>query len=201
MLFRSLVEVIRGRLEKRDVTIDDLMKIIKGPDFPTAGFISGTAGIKSAYKTGRGIIKMRAKVEVEEGKRDKELIVITEIPYQVNKARLVEKIASLVRDKKIEGVSDIRDESDRKGMRVVIECRKGENVDVIKNRLFKLTQLTETFGVIMLALHNGQPKLMNLKEYLDAFVDHRRNVIIRRSQFDLKKAEADRKSTRLNSSH
>ena len=116
--------------------------------------------------------------------------MIHEIPYQVNKAKLVEKIASLVRDKKIEGVSDIRDESDRKGMRVVIECRKGENVDVIKNRLFKLTQLTETFGVIMLALHNGQPKLMNLKEYLDAFVDHRRNVIVRRSQFDLKKAEA-----------
>jgi DNA gyrase subunit A len=186
----GLIEVIRARMEKRDVTIDDLMKIIKGPDFPTAGFISGREGIKSAYKTGRGIIKMRAKVEVEEGKRDKELIVIHEIPYQVNKARLVEKIANLVREKKIEGISDIRDESDRKGMRVVIECRKGENVDVIKNRLFKLTQLTETFGVIMLALHNGQPKLMNLKEYLDAFVDHRRNVIVRRSQFDLRKAEA-----------
>ncbi len=186
----GLMEVIRSRLEKRDCTIDDLMKIVKGPDFPTAGYISGTAGIRNAYKTGRGIIKMRAKVDVEEGKRDKELIVITEIPYQVNKARLVEKIASLVRDKKIEGVSDIRDESDRKGMRVVIECRKGENVDVIKNRLFKLTQLTETFGVIMLALHNGQPKLMNIKEYLDAFVDHRRNVIVRRSQFDLRKAEA-----------
>ena len=186
----GLVEVIRGRLETREVTIDDLMKIVKGPDFPTAGFISGREGIKNAYKTGRGIIKMRAKVEVEEGKRDKEMIVISEIPYQVNKARLVEKIASLVRDKKIEGISDIRDESDREGMRVVIECRKGENVDVIKNRLFKLTQLTETFGVIMLALHNGQPKLMNLREYFDAFVDHRRNVIVRRSQFDLKKAEA-----------
>lgn len=186
----GLMEVIRGRLEKREVTIDHLMTIIKGPDFPTAGFISGTSGIRSAFKTGRGIIKMRAKVEVEEGKRDKEMIVIHEIPYQVNKARLVEKIAHLVRDKKIEGISDIRDESDRTGMRVVIECRKGENVDVIKNRLFKLTQLTETFGVIMLALHNGQPKLMNLKEYLDAFVDHRRNVIVRRSQFDLKKAEA-----------
>ncbi len=186
----GLLEVIRGRLEKRDVTIDDLMKIVKGPDFPTAGYIVGREGIKNAFKTGRGIIKMRAKVEVEEGKRDKEMIVISEIPYQVNKAKLVEKIASLVREKKIEGISDIRDESDRTGMRVVIECRKGENVDVIKNRLFKLTQLTETFGVIMLALHNGQPKLMNLKEYLDAFVDHRRNVIVRRSQYDLKKAEA-----------
>ena len=186
----GLVEVIRARMEKRECTVDDLMKIVKGPDFPTAGYISGREGIKSAYKTGRGIIKMRAKVEVEEGKRDKEMIVISEIPYQVNKARLVEKIASLVREKKIEGISDIRDESDRQGMRVVIECRKGENVDVIKNRLFKLTQLTETFGVIMLALHNGQPKLMNLREYFDAFVEHRRNVIVRRSQFDLKKAEA-----------
>jgi len=186
----GLVEVIRARMEKRECTVDDLMKIVKGPDFPTAGFISGREGIRNAFKTGRGIIKMRAKVEVEEGKRDKEMIVITEIPYQVNKARLVEKIASLVREKKIEGISDIRDESDRTGMRVVIECRKGENVEVIKNRLFKLTQLTETFGVIMLALHNGQPKLMNLKEYFDAFVDHRRNVIVRRSQFDLKKAEA-----------
>ena len=185
----GLMEVIRSRLEKRDCTIEHLMTIIKGPDFPTAAYISGREGIRNAFRTGRGIIKMRAKVEVEEGKRDKEMIVIHEIPYQVNKARLVEKIANLVREKKIEGISDIRDESDRTGMRVVIECRKGENVDVIKNRLFKLTQLTETFGVIMLALHNGQPKLMNLKEYLDAFVDHRRNVIVRRSQFDLKKAE------------
>ncbi len=186
----GLMEVIRGRLEKRDVTIDDLMKIVKGPDFPTAGFIVGKEGIKSAFKTGRGIIKMRAKVEVEEGKRDKEMIVISEIPYQVNKAKLVEKVAMLVREKKIEGISDIRDESDRKGMRVVIECRKGENVQVIINRLYKLTQLSETFGVIMLALHNGQPKLLNLREYLEAFVDHRRNIIVRRSQFDLKKAEA-----------
>ncbi len=186
----GLVEVIRGRLSNTEVTIEDLMKIIKGPDFPTAGFILGREGIKSAYRTGRGIIKMRAKVEVEEGKRDKELIVISEIPYQVNKARLVEKIATLVREKKLEGISDIRDESDRKGMRVVIECRKGENVQVIINRLYKLTQLTETFGVITLALRNGQPKLLNLKDYLEAFVDHRRNIIVRRSQFDLKKAEA-----------
>jgi DNA gyrase subunit A len=186
----GLMEVIRGRLEKREVTIDDVMKIIRGPDFPTAGFIVGKEGIKSAYKTGRGIIKMRAKVEIEEGKRDKEMIVITEIPYQVNKAKFVEKVAMLVREKKIEGISDIRDESDRKGMRVVIECRKGENVQVIVNRLYKLTQLSETFGVIMLALHNGQPKLLNVREYLEAFVDHRRNIIVRRSQFDLKKAEA-----------
>jgi DNA gyrase subunit A len=186
----GLIEVINGRLEKREVTIDHLMTIVKGPDFPTAAFIVGRDGIRNAFKTGRGIIKMRAKVEIEEGKRDKEMIVITEIPYQVNKARFVEKVAMLVREKKIEGISDIRDESDRTGMRVVIECRKGENVEVIKNRLFKLTQLSDTFGVIMLALHNGQPKLMNLKEYFDAFTDHRRNVIVRRSQFDLKKAEA-----------
>ena len=186
----GLVKVIRARLEKKDCTIDDLMTIIKGPDFPTAGYIVGREGIKSAYRTGRGIVKMRAKIEVEEGKRDKELIVISEIPYQVNKARLVEKVALLVREKKIEGVSDIRDESDRTGMRVVIECRKGENVQVIINRLYKLTQLSDTFGIIMLALHNGQPKLLNIKAYLDAFVDHRRNIIVRRSQFDLKKAEA-----------
>lgn len=186
----GLMDVIQARLDGRISTLDDVMKIVKGPDFPTAGFISGREGIKNAYRTGRGIIKMRAKVDVEEGKRDKEMIVITEIPYQVNKAKLVEKVASLVRDKKLEGISDIRDESDRTGMRVVIECRKGENVDVIKNRLFKLTQLTETFGVITLALHNGQPKLLNLLDYLEAFVDHRRNVIVRRSQFDLKKAEA-----------
>lgn len=186
----GLIAVIQARLNKTECTIDDLMKIVKGPDFPTAGYIVGREGIKSAFKTGRGIIKMRAKVEVEEGKRDKEMIVISELPYQVNKARLVEKIALLVREKKIEGISDIRDESDRKGMRVVVECRKGENVQVIINRLYKLTQLTETFGVITLALHNGQPKLLNLKDYLEAFVDHRRNIIIRRSQFDLKKAEA-----------
>lgn len=186
----GLLEVIRGRIEGREVTIDDLMKIIKGPDFPTAAYIVGKEGIKSAYRTGRGIVKMRAKVTIEEGKRDKEMIVIEEIPYQVNKARLVEKIAMLVREKKLEGISDIRDESDRTGMRVVIECRKGENVQVIINRLYKLTQLSDTFGIIMLALHNGQPKLLNIKAYLEAFVDHRRNIIVRRSQFDLKKAEA-----------
>lgn len=186
----GLMEVIKARIEKKECSIDDLMKIVKGPDFPTGAYIVGKEGIKNAYKTGRGIIKMRGKVEVEEGKRDKEMIVISEIPYQVNKAKFVEKVAMLVREKKIEGISDIRDESDRKGMRVVIECRKGENVQVIINRLYKLTQLTETFGVIMLALHNGQPKLLNLKEYFEAFVDHRRNVIVRRSQFDLRKAEA-----------
>jgi DNA gyrase subunit A len=186
----GLLEVIRGRIEGREVTIDDLMKIIKGPDFPTAAYIVGKEGIKSAYRTGRGIVKMRAKITIEEGKRDKEMIVIEEIPYQVNKARLVEKIAMLVREKKLEGISDIRDESDRTGMRVVIECRKGENVQVIINRLYKLTQLSDTFGIIMLALHNGQPKLLNIRGYLEAFVDHRRNIIVRRSQFDLKKAEA-----------
>jgi DNA gyrase subunit A len=186
----GLIEIIKARLHKKEFGVDDLMKIVKGPDFPTGAFILGKEGIKSAYKTGRGIIRMRAKIEMEEGKRDKELIVISEIPYQVNKARLVEKIATLVREKKLEGISDIRDESDRKGMRVVIECRKGENVQVIVNRLYKLTQLTETFGVITLALHNGQPKLLNIKDYLEAFTDHRQNIIIRRSKFDLKKAEA-----------
>jgi DNA gyrase subunit A len=186
----GLLEVIKARINGTTCTVDDLMKIVKGPDFPTGAYIVGKEGIRNAYRTGRGIVKMRAKVEVEEGKRDKEMIVISEIPYQVNKAKFVEKVAMLVREKKLEGISDIRDESDRTGMRVVIECRKGENVQVIINRLYKLTQLTETFGVIMLALLNGQPKLMNILEYMDAFVDHRRNVIVRRSQFDLKKAEA-----------
>lgn len=189
----NLTEILDGIIEvikNRSVSIDDLMKIVKGPDFPTGGYILGREGIKSAYRTGRGIVKMRAKVEIEEGKRDKELIIISELPYQVNKARLVEKIAMLVREKKLEGISDIRDESDRKGMRVVIECRKGENTQVIVNRLYKLTQLSETFGIIMLALHNGQPKLMNLKEYFVAFIDHRKNIIVRRSIFELKKAQA-----------
>lgn len=182
----AVVEIIK----KPESSIEDLMKIVKGPDFPTAGFIVGREGIKSAYRTGRGIIKMRAKIDIEEGKRDKELIVISEIPYQVNKARFVEKVATLVREKKLEGISDIRDESDRTGLRVVIETRKGENTQVIINRLYKLTQLSETFGVITLALHNGQPKLLNLKEYLQAFVEHRKTTIVRRSIFDLRKAEA-----------
>jgi DNA gyrase subunit A len=189
----NLVDVLNAvvrQIKEPDVSIDELINIVQGPDFPTGGYILGSDGIRSAYKTGRGIIKIRGKVELEEGKREKQNIVITEIPYQVNKSKLIERIADLHRDKKLEGITAIRDESDRTGMRIVIETRKGENADVIINRLYKLTQLSDTFGIIMLALHNGQPKLFNLKDLISAFVDHRKTIIIRRTIFDLRKAEA-----------
>lgn len=189
----NLNEVLDGviaTIKNPEITIEQLMEIIPGPDFPTGGYILGKEGIKAAYKTGRGIIKTRGKVDIEEGKRDKQNIVITELPYQVNKAKLIEKVAHLHREKKIEGISAIRDESDRKGMRVVIELKKGESADVIVNRLYKLTQLSDSFGIITLALHNGQPKLLNIKAFIKAFIEHRKTIIIRRTIFDLRKAEA-----------
>src|SRR3989441_11172524 len=147
------------------------MKKLPGPDFPTAAFIHGAEGIREAYKTGRGIVQVRAKAMIEKAARgDKESIVVTEIPYQVNKAKLVERIAELVNDKKIEGISDLRDESDRSGMRVVIELKRGELPEVVLNNLFKQTQLQDTFGMNMVALVDGQPKLLNLKQMLDAFL-------------------------------
>jgi DNA gyrase subunit A len=181
----ACVELIKNP----NISIDEICEIIKGPDFPTGGFICGTSGVRSAYKTGRGTITIRAKVKIE-AKKDKESIIVTEIPYQVNKAKLIEKIAELVRDKKIEGISDLRDESDRNGMRIVIELKKGENSQVILNQLYKLTQMQDSFGIIMLAIHQGQPKVFNIKEMLKAFVDHRREIVIRRTIFDLKKAES-----------
>jgi len=169
---------------------DAMMEHIKAPDFPTAGFILGTGGLKEAYRTGRGSITIRAKAEIETHKGDRERIIVTELPYQVNKARLIEKMADLVRDKKIEGISDLRDESDRTGMRVVIEIKKGENSNVILNRLYKLTQLQESFGINLLAIHQNQPKLFNLRDMLWAFIEHRKDVVIRRTAYDLRKAEA-----------
>ncbi len=175
----------------QDQKLRGLLERIPGPDFPTGGFIVGRAGIASAYRTGRGAIVMRAKASIEQNKKgDKQSIIVTEIPYQVNKARLIEKIAELVSDKVIEGISDLRDESDREGMRVVIELKRGEVAEVILNNLYKHTQLQTSFGVIMLAIVGGRPKVLNLAELVDSFVDFRREVVVRRTQFELRKAEA-----------
>lgn len=189
----NLGEVIEGCLAiigNTDTTNEDLFKIIPGPDFPTGAFIAGRKGIKQAYMTGRGVITLRAAAEIEPRKGDREQIVVTALPYMVNKAKLIENIAEQVRDKRLEGISDIRDESSREGMRIVIEIKKGDNAGVVLNRLFKHSQLETTFGIIMLALHNGQPKVMDLKSMLQAFIQHRRDVVVRRSIFELKKAEA-----------
>ena len=178
------------KLDKTD-KLQGLMNFIKGPDFPTGGYVIGRSGISAAYRTGRGAILMRARASIEQARKsDKQSIVITEIPYQVNKARLIEKIAELVGEKTIEGISDLRDESDREGMRVVIELKRGEVPEVILNNLYKHTQLQQSFGVIMLAIVGGRPKVMSLVELVDSFVDFRREVVIRRTQFELRKAEA-----------
>jgi DNA gyrase subunit A len=189
----NLGEVIDGLmllLENPDVTVPQLMKKIPGPDFPTAGFIYGTEGIRKAYETGRGLLTLRAKAAIETDERtERERIIVTEIPYQVNKASLIEKIADLVQDGRVEGISDIRDESDRDGVRVVIELKRNEIPLVILNNLYKHTQLQTTFGVIMLALVNNRPAVLNLKQILVAFVEHRREVVVRRTAFELRKAE------------
>ncbi|MDP2755490.1 MAG: DNA gyrase subunit A [Nitrospirota bacterium] len=188
----NLGEIIDGLvilLENPDAGLKDLMAKIKGPDFPTGGIIHGTDGIIQAYNEGRGLIKVRAKARIEREHRGGENIIITELPYQVNKARLIEKIAELVREKKIEGVSELRDESDRDGIRIVLELKRGEMAQVILNNLYKHTQLQTTFGTIMLALVNAQPRILKLKELLKYFLQHRRNVVIRRTHFELKKAE------------
>ncbi|CAM4432857.1 DNA topoisomerase (ATP-hydrolyzing) subunit A [Vibrio agarivorans] len=187
----NLSEVIDGCLayiNNEAITIDELMDYIPGPDFPTAALISGRKGIVDAYKTGRGKIYMRSKADIEADKNGKETIIVTEIPYQVNKARLIEKIAELVKDKKVEGISALRDESDKDGMRIVIECKRDAVGEVVLNNLYAQTQLQTTFGINMVALDNGQPKLFNLKEMLKCFVDHRREVVTRRTIFELRKA-------------
>ncbi len=187
----NLGEVINGvinLIDKPDISVQELMKTIKGPDFPTGGIIMGLKGIKSAYETGRGIIKVRAKTKIEKMTGGKTRIVVTEIPYLVNKARLIEKIADLVREKKIEGITDLRDESDRNGMRVVIELRRDANPKIILNQLYKHTQLEDNFGVIMLALVDGEPKILNLKEMLYYYLEHQKDVIVRRTRFELNKA-------------
>jgi len=186
----ELVSGLIALLQNPDISIEELIaKHIQGPDFPTAGFIMGSDGINSAYMTGRGRIVMRGRANIEEDDNGKQKIIITDLPYQVNKANLVEKIADLVREKKLEGISDLRDESDKDGNRVVIECKRDAIAEIILNNLYKLTYLQDTFGVIMLALVNGIPKIMNLKEVLGHFLDFRREVIIRRTKFELKEAE------------
>ncbi len=189
----NIVEVVNGLvklIDAPDTTIAQLMKDIPGPDFPTAGFIYGTNGIKQAYETGRGLLTLRAKVNVEVDERtDRSRLIVTEIPYQVNKASLIEKIAELTQDKKVEGISDLRDESDRDGVRIVIELKKNEIPQVVLNNLFKHTQLQTTFGVIMLSLVNNRPEVLNLKQVLEYFIEHRREVVVRRTAFELRKAE------------
>ncbi|MDP2942956.1 MAG: DNA gyrase subunit A [Candidatus Omnitrophota bacterium] len=188
----NLSEVSEGVvavIDNPEISIKDLMKIIKAPDFPTGGIICGREGIKQAYTTGRGLIKIRAKAGVESQKSGKESIVITEIPYQVNKANLIEAIAQLVQDKKIEGISDIRDESDKDGLRVVIELKRDANAQVVLNQLFKHTQLTVSFGIIMLALVEKRPKVLNLKQILECYVAHRKEIVTRRTRFDLARAK------------
>ncbi|KJH66386.1 DNA gyrase subunit A [Chromobacterium violaceum] len=185
----EVVDACLALLANSDLTIDELIDIIPAPDFPTAGIIYGTAGVKEGYRTGRGRVIMRARTHTEPiGKGDREAIIVDEIPYQVNKARLLERISELVRDKQIEGISDLRDESDKSGMRVVIELKRGEMPEVVLNHLFKMTQLQDSFGMNMVALVDGQPRLLNLKQILEEFLRHRREVVTRRTIFELKKA-------------
>lgn len=187
---RETIDGVTALIENPDITVEEIMNKIKGPDFPTGGIIIGEEGIKKAYTTGRGSVTVKAKAQIETDNNDKSRIIIDEIPYQVNKSKLVEKIAYLVREKKIEGIMDLRDESDRKGMRVVVELKKGVIPRVILNKLYKYTQLQESFGIIMLALVNGHPKVLNIKEVLSCYLEHQKEVIVRRTRFDLEKAEA-----------
>lgn len=187
----ELVDAVIAQIDKPEITISELMNHMPGPDFPTGGFILGKDPIRSAYETGRGILKLRAKARIEKQKKgDKEIIIVEELPYQVNKAKLAERIAELVRDEKIKGISDIRDESDRDGIRLVVEIKRGEHAAVILNQLYKHTPMDTSFGVIMLALVRNQPKVLTLKETIAQFIDHRKEVITRRIQFELAKAEA-----------
>src|SRR5438477_459948 len=177
-------------IEKPNATVGDLMKVMPGPDFPTAGFIHGLDGIYQAYKTGRGIIQVRARAVIETSRKgDKQQIVVTEIPYMTNKARLLERIAELVRDKRIDGIADLRDESDREGIRVVIELKKGEVPEVVLNNLYRNTQMQTTFGIIFLAIVDNKPEVMDLPTMLRHFVEHRKEIVVRRTRFELRKAE------------
>jgi DNA gyrase subunit A len=188
----NLTEVINGCLklvDNPDSSIDELINEISGPDFPTGGTIDGRAGIYEAYKTGRGIIHIRSNTSIEEDKNGKQSLIVNEIPYMVNKAKMLEKIAELVKEKKIEGITEIRDESDKDGLRVVIEVRKGDSVEVLENNLFAQTQLEQSFGINLTVLVEGQPKEVNLKEILEAFIKHRKDIITKRTIFDLKKAK------------
>src|SRR5712692_7757584 len=186
---REIIDATVLMIEKPDTTLKEVLKIVPGPDFPTGGYIAGREGIEQAYKTGRGSFTMRAKAAIEEMGKDRENIIITEIPYQVNKARLTERIAELVQTKKLDGIGDVRDESDRQGMRIVIEIKRGEESQLILNNLFKHTQMLESFGMILLAIVGGQPKELGLVELIRLFIEHRRDVVLRRTRYDLRKAE------------
>ncbi len=186
----ELIDAIVAQAGNPEITLDELMKHLPGPDFPTGGFITGRAPIREAYETGRGIIRIRAKARIERQKKgDREIIIVSEIPYQVNKVKLIERIAELVKDEKIKGISDIRDESDREGIRIVIEIRRGDNADVVLNQLYKHTQMDTSFGIIMLALVRNQPRVLSLKETISHFIEHRKEVVTRRTQYELGKAE------------
>jgi DNA gyrase subunit A len=188
----NLTEVtlaVESVIDDPEVSVKDLMKIVPGPDFPTAGFILATAGIKEAYETGKGIIRIRARAFIEKVGQNRERIIVSEIPFMVNKAKLLERIAELVKEKKVEGVADIRDESDRDGMRVAVDVKREGNALVIMNRLYKYTQMEVSFGIIFLAIVKGRPQVLNLKEMLVLFVEHRREIIVRRTMYDLRKAE------------
>ncbi len=186
----AVVRLIDNDIEDKETTIDELIDVVKGPDFPTGGIILGTSGIKEAYRTGRGKIRVRAVTNIEPMENGKNRIVVTELPYNVNKARLIEKIAELHKDKKIDGITDLRDETSREGMRIVVELRRDVNPSVVLNLLFKHTQLQDTFGVINLALVNGEPKVLNLYDLLNYYIIHQKDVVTRRTKFDLDKAEA-----------
>ncbi|HEX7113447.1 MAG TPA: DNA gyrase subunit A, partial [Mizugakiibacter sp.] len=187
---REVIDATVALIDDPTLGIDALMQYVPGPDFPTAGIINGAAGIVEAYRTGRGRILVRAKAEIETDENSRETIIVTELPYQVNKARLIEKIAELVKEKKLEGIAELRDESDKDGMRVVIEIRRAAMADVVLNNLYQQTQLQSVFGINMVALVDGQPRLLTLKEFLEAFIRHRREVVTRRTIFDLRKARA-----------
>ncbi|MFA7661704.1 MAG: DNA topoisomerase (ATP-hydrolyzing), partial [Anaerovoracaceae bacterium] len=177
-------------IDEPEATVEDLMKYVKGPDFPTGATILGKSGAKEAYRTGRGKVVVRANCEIEETNKGRQQIVVTEIPYQVNKATLQEKIADLVKDKRLEGISAIRDESNRQGTRIVIELKRDANAQILLNRLYKHTQLQESFSMIMLALVDGEPRVLNLREILTEYLKHQKNVVTRRTQYDLAKAQA-----------
>ncbi|MBR3577014.1 MAG: DNA gyrase subunit A, partial [Clostridia bacterium] len=183
------IDACIAMIDNPEIDVEGLMEYVKGPDFPTGGIVYGVSGIRAAYKTGRGKIIVRAKAEIEEH-GNKEQIIVTEIPYVVNKKRLIEHIAELVKNKVIEGISDLNDESGRDGMRIVIEIKRDANASVVLNQLYKYTQMQDTFGVIMLAIHDGQPKVLNLRQIIEYYLDHQKDVIVRRTQFNLAKAEA-----------
>src|SRR5207249_251231 len=185
---REIIDATMLLIEKPETTLKEVMKLVPGPDFPTGGYIAGREGIEAAYKSGRGSFTMRAKAAIEESGKDRENIVITEIPYQVNKATLIKRIAELAQNKKIDGIADVRDESDRDGMRIVVELKRGEESQLVLNNLYKHTQMQESFGMIMLAIAGGQPKEMGILEFIRLFIDHRRDVVVRRTRFELRKA-------------